>query len=68
MIADTTGFGAMQLGGSAGIQVLEARLRELANPSDRLAAGKETVVQIAENLRFWLSPFHDSRRRKLSRW
>ncbi|MBN2579384.1 MAG: dynamin family protein [Pirellulales bacterium] len=52
----------------AGIPMLEARIRELVNPAGRLAAVKEGIIRLAEDLHYWLKQFRDNQQRPLSTW
>lgn len=53
---------------SAGITLLEERIRELADGGGRTSALKEGLEQLAADLCFWLGEFRDSRQRKLDQF
>ncbi len=52
----------------AGIVELERRIRDLANPEDRLRSASEELVRLTEDLAYWLSGYHDDRSRPLTLW
>ncbi len=59
---DTAGLEA------AGIPLLEARIRQLADPRGRLAAISEALDQLVGDIAFWLGEFRDERNQPLSPW
>jgi GTP-binding protein EngB required for normal cell division len=53
---------------SAGITALESRIRELANPIGREAAARSQILQLTEDIAWWLNEFRDSKDRSLQEW
>lgn len=53
---------------SAGIPVIEARIRELASQSGREAMVAAQLLQLAEDVGYWLDAYRDQRDRRLSAW
>ena len=53
---------------AAGIPMLEARIRELTDSVGRMKSLEVGLVQLAEDLRYWLEQFRDSQQRRLSAW
>ncbi|MEX2217065.1 MAG: dynamin family protein [Phycisphaeraceae bacterium] len=53
---------------SAGVPLLESRIRELVESKGRLVAIQSAVVELATDLRAWLCDYRDSRRQRLARW
>lgn len=48
--------------------MLEARIRELTDSVGRMKSLEVGLVQLAEDLRYWLEQFRDSQQRRLSAW
>lgn len=52
----------------AGITMLETRIRELTDSRGRLMVAKDSIVQLTEDLRYWMVQFRDGQQRKLLSW
>jgi GTP-binding protein EngB required for normal cell division len=53
---------------AAGIPMLEARIRGLTDSAGRMKSVKDGLVQLAEDLRYWLEHFPDGQQRRLPTW
>lgn len=53
---------------AAGITLLETRIRELVDCAGRLTAIQDALLQLAGDLRCWLSDFRNARRGRLKSW
>lgn len=53
---------------AAGIPLLESRIRELDDYRGRLAAIEAALLQLADDLRCWLTDYRDVRRSPLKSW
>ena len=53
---------------AAGITLLETRIRELSDCAGRITAIQDALLQLATDLRCWLSDYRDARRGRLKSW
>jgi len=53
---------------AAGITLLESRIGQLSDSEGRLAATRETLLQLAVDLREWLTEYRDGQRDHLDGW
>ncbi len=52
----------------AGIVELKRRIHELANPEGRLRSVSDELIQISDDLSYWLAEYRDERDRPLKTW
>lgn len=53
---------------TAGITLLESRIRELADPAGRTCSIRRTLIQLADDLSVWLREYRDDRGLPLEQW
>lgn len=58
-------LGALEL---AGILALESRVRQMAEGPGRVAAAETGLIQLADNLRYWLTALRDVHGRRVDPW